>query len=164
MKQKQQKEFVDIPQDHTKKKDLTSLDFEILAIIYVLEAFKLFIISHKEITIRTDCEAIEKYLENKKERGILSNRWLKFKNAVFNRGTNINWEHIKRKTNFLPDKLSRLFIEQELTEYDCMYKEEDTDMASSSQDGRKFLRIYRTNKFKTNASITEDQQTLLDNI
>ena len=87
---------------------MTSLDYEILAIIYVLETFKLFIISQKEITVRTDCESIVKYIDNKKEKGTINNRWLKFKHAISNCGTNINWEHIKGKNNFLPDQLSRL--------------------------------------------------------
>lgn len=87
---------------------MTSLDYEILAIIYVLESFKFFIISQKEITLRTDCESIVKYTENKKDKRILNNRWLKFKYSITNCGTNICWEHIKGKDNFLPDKLSRL--------------------------------------------------------
>ena len=89
---------------------LTSLDYEILAIIYILENFALFILSKKQITIRTDCEAIVKFSDTKNERKLTSNRWLKFREFVLNRGFKIKWEHIKGKDNKLPDLLSRKLL------------------------------------------------------
>ncbi|KAL3503977.1 hypothetical protein ACH5RR_033818 [Cinchona calisaya] len=81
----------------------TSLDCEILAIIYTLDAFKLFIISKKEFTIRTDSEAIVKYSQNMKEKS-RHRRWQKFSLSIAE--YNINFEHIKRKDNRLADELS----------------------------------------------------------
>ena len=70
--------------------------------------------SHKEITLRTDCDAIVKYVDAKKEKGILTNRWIKFQHSIQNCGTKIVWEHIKGKNNILPDILSRHLLETNL--------------------------------------------------
>lgn len=61
---------------YKEKGHITSLDYEILAIIYCLNAFMFFICTKNKITIRTDYEAIIKYGQQTKGlRKSLSARW-----------------------------------------------------------------------------------------
>lgn len=95
---------------YKEKGHLTSLDYEILAIIYCLDSFMLFICNKQEITIRTDCEAIVKYSHKVKgiRKTLSTKRWIKFTDSIINRGLKIHWEHIKGVNNSLADTLSRL--------------------------------------------------------
>lgn len=97
---------------YREKGHLTSLDFEILVVMYYLDAFLLFIYDKKEITTRTDCKAIVKY--NNQTKGSMktlsTKRWIKFTYTIINNGLRIQWEHIKGTNNSLADTLSKLFI------------------------------------------------------
>lgn len=77
---------------YREKGHLTSLYFEILAVIYCLDAFLLFIYDKKEITIWTDCEAIVKYNnQTKGTRTTLSTkRWIIFTDTIINKGLKYN--------------------------------------------------------------------------
>lgn len=91
-----------------KEKNLTSsIDYELLAVIYSLDSFRLFLLRKKEILVRTDCEAIVKFYENKNCNSISQRRWLTFENRIINSTYNIKFEHIKGLDNRLADKLSR---------------------------------------------------------
>ena len=46
---------------YKEKGNISSIDAEVLAIIYAIDSFRILIISKKEITIRTDFEAIVKF-------------------------------------------------------------------------------------------------------
>ena len=68
-----------------KEKGLTSsIDQEIMAVIYALDSFRLFILNKKEILVRTDCEAIVKFFNNKNSKRINQRRWLAFKDKIIN--------------------------------------------------------------------------------
>ena len=43
----------------------SSIDQEILAVNYVLDSFRLFLLNKKEILVRTDCEAIVKFFNSR---------------------------------------------------------------------------------------------------
>ena len=92
---------------------ISSIDKEILAVNYVLDSFRLFILNKKEILVRTDCEAIVKYFNNKNSKRINQRWWLAFKDRIINSNYRVIFEHIRGSDNSLADKLSRcLFIEQ----------------------------------------------------
>ncbi|KAL4568034.1 hypothetical protein LXL04_023634 [Taraxacum kok-saghyz] len=82
---------------------------ELLAISYALDRFELFIISKKEITLRTDCEAIVSFYNkmNGDSKKSSRRRWLNFLDRINNTGLTINIEHIKKKDNKAADILSR---------------------------------------------------------
>ncbi|KAK8938569.1 hypothetical protein KSP39_PZI011139 [Platanthera zijinensis] len=48
----------------------SSIDQEILAVCYRLDAFRMFIINKQEILVRTDCEAIVKFYLNRNKKKI----------------------------------------------------------------------------------------------
>ncbi|KAL4579631.1 hypothetical protein LXL04_015785 [Taraxacum kok-saghyz] len=75
---------------YKEKGNISSIDAELLAISYALDSFELFIISKKEITLRTDCETI-----------------VSFYNKMNGDRLTINIEHIKGKGNKAADILSR---------------------------------------------------------
>lgn len=69
----------------------------------------------KEILVRTDCEAILKFFENKNSEPISQCRWLAFKDRILNGNYRVNFKHIKSKDNSLADKIFRcIFLEQVL--------------------------------------------------
>ena len=92
---------------YKEKGRLTSLDFEVLVVINSYESFALFLTGKKEITLRTDCEALVKFTDMKKISKLLSNRWLKLNEYIIGKGIKFNFEHIKGKTNVIPYLLSR---------------------------------------------------------
>lgn len=102
--------YVDIHQENIKKNN-TSLYYELLAGIYCLDTFLLFICNKKKITITTNCEAIIWYNQQTKgtKKGLSVKRWIKFANSILNKGLKLTWEHIKEIDNSsLADVLSRL--------------------------------------------------------
>ena len=91
----------------------SSIDQEILAVNYALDSFRLFLLNKKEILVRTNCEAIVKFFNNKNSKRISQRRWLAFKDRMLNSNYKVIFEHIKGNDNSLADKLSRcLFYEQ----------------------------------------------------
>jgi ribonuclease HI len=83
----------------------TSLDFEIQALLNALEKFKIFL--HSEFTVRTDCEAIVKFIKNDQSKKMNRTRWVNLQNVIQGSGYTINFEHIKGKNNGIADMLSR---------------------------------------------------------
>ena len=83
----------------------TSLDYEIQALINALEKFKLFL--NKEFTVRTDCEAIVKFIKNDQSKKVNRTRWINLQNIIQGSGYIINFEHIKGNNNTIADILSR---------------------------------------------------------
>ena len=55
---------------YKEKRNISSIDAEVLAIIYAIDRFRILIISKKEITISTDCEAIVKFYKLKNEKDL----------------------------------------------------------------------------------------------
>ena len=110
--QKMKNKSVDIVVDSTEKTGLTSsMDQEILAVNYALDSFRLFLSNKKEILVRTDCEAIVKFFNNKNNKRISQRRWLAFKDRILTSNYKVMFEHIKEKDNSLADSLSRcLFL------------------------------------------------------
>lgn len=72
----------------------TSFDYEILAIIYCLNFFMLFICNEQEIIIRTDYEVIVKYDQQTKSmrKGLSTKRWINFIDTIINIRLKINWD------------------------------------------------------------------------
>ena len=93
---------------YKEKGNISSIDAEVLAIIYAIDSFRILIISKKEITIRTDCEAIVKFYKLKNEKRSSQRRWLNFTERIINTGIKIEIEYIKGIDNSLADSLSRL--------------------------------------------------------
>ena len=62
----------------------SSIDQEILAVNYALDSFRLFLLNKKEILVRTDCEAIVKFFNNKNSKRINQRIWLSFKDRILN--------------------------------------------------------------------------------
>ena len=95
--------------ENTKKKgNISSIDAKVLVITYVIDSFRILIISKKEILIRTDCEAIVKFYKLKNEKRSSKRRWLNFTERIINTCVKIEIEYIKGKDNNLADSLSRL--------------------------------------------------------
>ena len=86
--------------------NMSSIDAEILVVIYGLNSFKIYILNKPEVLVRTDCEAIVKFHEKISEKNSSKRRWLNFIDATSI--YSIKFEHIKGKENTLADKLSRL--------------------------------------------------------
>ena len=93
---------------YKEKGNISSIDAEVLAIIYAIDSFRILIISKKEITITTDCEAIVKFYKFKNEKRFSQRRWLNFTERIINTGIKIEIEHIKGSDNSLADLLSRV--------------------------------------------------------
>ncbi len=51
---------------YKEKGNMSNIDAEVLAIIYGLDSFKLYILNKNEILVRTDCEAIVKFHQKNK--------------------------------------------------------------------------------------------------
>ena len=83
----------------------TSIDYEIQALINALEKFKIFL--HKEFTVRTDCEAIVRFIKNDQSKKINRTRWINLQNTIQGSGYKINFEHIKLENNGIADMLSQ---------------------------------------------------------
>ena len=106
---KNEEEICRYRSENFKEKNFLSIniDHEILAIVYGLNRFRLFLISRQEILVRTNCEAILKFYHNKNSKRISQRRWLTFKDTLINNNYKIIFEHIKGKDNSLLDQLSR---------------------------------------------------------
>ena len=95
---------------------MTSLDFEILGVVYAINKFRLFL--HKPFTIRTDCEAIVRFHNKLNERKLSTRRWAKFLDCIVGQGYKVEFEHIKGSDNKLTDWLSRkIYLEKENNQF-----------------------------------------------
>nr|AAP53052.1 retrotransposon protein, putative, Ty3-gypsy subclass [Oryza sativa Japonica Group] len=82
-------------------------DREIMAIINAINAFRLYL-GFKELTVRTDCEAICRYYNQLNSKKSSTRRWVLFEDIITGNGYKVIFEHIKGKYNNLADMLSRL--------------------------------------------------------
>lgn len=87
---------------------ISNTNVQILAVIKDLEKFKLFVISTREFTLRTDCEEIVFFYHKKSKNKLFANRWLTFVDYIIGNGFNVTIEHINETNNFLADKLHRM--------------------------------------------------------
>ncbi|QAX91646.1 ORF3 [Codonopsis vein clearing virus] len=86
----------------------STIDAEIFAVMELLEKFKIFYLDKREITIRTDCQAIISFYEKMVDRKPSRVRWIGFCDYITNTGITVVFEHIKGEHNQLADQLSRL--------------------------------------------------------
>ena len=94
----------------------SSIDQEILAVVYALDAFKAFIIDKNRIKVRTDCQAIVKFISNlSTEKKLARNRWVKFLDTISS-GPEIVFEYIKGNENSIANFLSRYLISDKAQE------------------------------------------------
>lgn len=108
--------FADITVEKYKEKGLlSSVDQEILAVNYALDSFRLYLLDKEEFTVRADCEAIVKFINNKDSKKISNRRWLNLQDRILNEAYKIKFEHIKGSDNRIADILSRLLYVDEST-------------------------------------------------
>ncbi|KAL4583033.1 hypothetical protein LXL04_007597 [Taraxacum kok-saghyz] len=86
----------------------STIDAEINACINSLEKLKIYYLDKREITLRTDCQAIVSFYNKTNSNKASRVRWLKFADIITGTGLQINIEHIDGKQNVLADSLSRL--------------------------------------------------------
>lgn len=92
----------------TYQTQITALDAEIMACIYSLDKFKIFLYGKKEYTVRTDCESIISFYNKLKTKRLSINRWVYFMEQVNSTGVQVHFEHISGKDNIGADRLSRI--------------------------------------------------------
>nr|AFO11489.1 polyprotein [Sugarcane bacilliform virus] len=83
-------------------------DAEIYGVMNGLEKMRLFYLDKREITVRTDSTAIERFYNKSGEHKPSEIRWIRFMDYITGAGPAIVIEHIKGKNNGLADILSRL--------------------------------------------------------
>jgi hypothetical protein len=88
-----------------KLKAVNNTDREILAIIHVINSFRLYL-GFKEFTVMTDCEAICKYYNQINSKKSSTRIWVLFEDIITGNGYKVIFEHIKGKDNKLPDLFS----------------------------------------------------------
>lgn len=86
----------------------SAIDGEIHAAMEGLAAFKIHYLDKKEITLRTDCDAIIRFFNKTNQNKPSRVRWLGFIDFCTNTGVNVLFEHIDAKNNIIADALLRL--------------------------------------------------------
>lgn len=86
----------------------SAIDGEIHAAMEGLAAFKIHYLDKREITLRTDCDAIIRFFNKTNQNKQSRVRWLGFIDFYTNTGVNVLFEHIDAKNNIIADALSRL--------------------------------------------------------
>lgn len=67
---------------YKEKENISSIDAEVLAIIYGLNSFKLYVLNKNEILVRTDCEAIVRFHQKINQKASSKRRWLNFMDTI----------------------------------------------------------------------------------
>jgi ribonuclease HI len=96
----------------------STIDAEIHACMETLKALKIHYLDQKEITLRTDCQAIISFYNKSAQNKPSRVRWISFVDFVTGTGVQINFEHIDGKLNVLADSLSRLAVNMMSAELD----------------------------------------------
>ena len=86
----------------------STIDAEIHTYIETIKAPKIHYLDRKEITLRTDCQAIISFYNKSSVNKPSRVRWLMFVDFITGTGVHVNFEHIDGKLNVLADTLSRL--------------------------------------------------------
>ncbi|KAJ1685823.1 hypothetical protein LUZ63_017213 [Rhynchospora breviuscula] len=86
----------------------STIDAEIHACMETMKALKIHYLDQKEITLRTDCQAIISFYNKSTQNKPSRVRWINFVDFVTGTGVQVNFEHIDGKMNVLADSLSRL--------------------------------------------------------
>jgi ribonuclease HI len=89
-----------------KLKIVNNTNREILAIIYAINSFRLYL-RFKEFTVRTDCEVICKYYNQFNSKKSSTRRWVLFEDIITGNCYKVIFDHIKGKDNKLPNLFSR---------------------------------------------------------
>ncbi|KAJ3708513.1 hypothetical protein LUZ61_012218 [Rhynchospora tenuis] len=86
----------------------STIDAEIHACMETMSALKIHYLDQKEITRRTDCQAIISFYNKSAQNKPSRVRWINFVDFVTGTGVQVHFEHIDGKLNILADSLSRL--------------------------------------------------------
>ncbi|KAJ1685927.1 hypothetical protein LUZ63_017317 [Rhynchospora breviuscula] len=86
----------------------STIDAEIHACMETMKALKIHYLDQKEITLRTDCQAIISFYNKSSQNKPSRVRWINFVDFVTGTGVHVNFEHIDGKLNVLADSLPRL--------------------------------------------------------
>ena len=86
----------------------STIDAEIHAVINSLEKFRIYYLDKRDITLRTDCDAIVRFYGKSTDNKPSKVRWLTFVDYLTGTGVHVHIEHIDGKDNVLADSLSRL--------------------------------------------------------
>ncbi|WVZ48793.1 hypothetical protein U9M48_000202 [Paspalum notatum var. saurae] len=132
-----------------KLKAVNNTDREILAIINVINAFRLYL-GFKEFMIRTDCEAIYRYYKQINSKKSSTRKWVLFEDIITGNGYKVIFEHIKGKDNRMKKEISFNGIET---------------FTFGSENNK--LRIFPPNSYKfrpkNHIILDEVQKCILDN-
>lgn len=90
------------------KTAITTIDIEIMACIYTLEKFRIFLYSKNDFTLRTDCIAIVNFYNKINNKKLSINRCVNFVDQLTWISLTVHIEHIKEKENLGADRLSRI--------------------------------------------------------
>ncbi|KAG7997197.1 hypothetical protein I3843_01G200200 [Carya illinoinensis] len=85
----------------------STIDAEIYAVMETMESLKIYYLDQKEITIRTDCQAIISFHDKQSHKKPSRVRWMLFCDYITGTGICVKFEHIKGEDNQLADQLSR---------------------------------------------------------
>ena len=86
----------------------STIDAEIHACMETMKSLKIHYLDKREITLRTDCQAIISFYNKSSNNKPSRVRWLNFVDFITGTGVEIKFEHIDGKLNVLADSLSRL--------------------------------------------------------
>ena len=75
-----------------------------------MKSLKIHYLDKKEITLKTDCQAIISFYNKSAQNKPSRVRWINFVDFVTGIGVEVHFEHIDRRLNVLADSLSRLTI------------------------------------------------------
>ena len=92
------------------RRKASTIDCEILAIIYSLDKFRLFLVDKKKFIVRTDCVSIVKFsnkVKHNSKKKISNARWIDFLEILAIENYHVTFEHIKGEKNTLGHFLSR---------------------------------------------------------
>lgn len=84
------------------------VDAEIYACMETMQRLKMYYLDKREITLRTDCEAIVRFYNKTATNKPSRVRWLGFMDYLTGTGVDVHIEHIDGKSNRFADELSRL--------------------------------------------------------
>nr|WIA47479.1 P3b, polyprotein [Andraeanum bacilliform virus] len=103
----------------------STIDAEIQAVINSLDKFKIYYLDKREVTIRSDCQAIISFYNKTNQNKPSRIRWMTFTDYITSLGIPVNFEHIEGKNNVIADTLSRLINHLSFREWQERDHQED---------------------------------------